>query len=113
VTPRRTSAAQMLADPTMAAELTWLDGLALGFLVALACRSSAGLRRPGSSACRRARGAHRGAGRRFCCSEPRWKCGGGVGAVSGGNPLSLTAHVLDGAVLTKQASALLAEGTPE
>lgn len=30
----------VLADPTMAAELTWLDGLALGFLVALACRSS-------------------------------------------------------------------------
>ena len=40
MTPRRTSAAQVLADPTMAAELTWLDGLALGFLVALACRSS-------------------------------------------------------------------------
>jgi hypothetical protein len=35
-----------------------------------------------------------------------------TGAVSGGNPLSLTAHVLGGAVLTKQASALLAEGTP-
>ncbi|HZD14242.1 MAG TPA: hypothetical protein VE196_03780 [Pseudonocardiaceae bacterium] len=30
----------VLAEPTLAAELTWLDGLALGFLVALACRSS-------------------------------------------------------------------------